>query len=91
MKYLAPLMLFILMSSPAWSATPDQELIELGKRVEKRISKLRGLASKKPIRWEMTTKEKVRQYLLIMLHLDQDSIIIYLPSINQLLLFQSLI
>ncbi len=49
---------------PAVPAGPGtDELVELGRRVEARVSKLRGLDVKKPIRWEVTTKERVRAYV----------------------------
>ena len=53
----------LLVGPSAW-AGEGESLIELGKRVEKRVVKLRGLEVKKPIRWEVTTKDKVRAYLL---------------------------
>lgn len=40
-----------------------RDLFELGKKVEDRVMKLRGLSLKKPIRWQVTSKEQVRKYL----------------------------
>jgi hypothetical protein len=45
------------------AGVPAQELIELGKRCEERVARLRGLEVVKPIRWEVTTKDQVRKYL----------------------------
>jgi len=41
----------------------NNQLIRMGKRVESRVAKLRGLPVKRPVRWEITTKQKVRKYL----------------------------
>ncbi len=65
---LASMLLACLLAGPGLAAgptaaVPDQDLITLGKRVEDRVSKLRGLAAVKPIRWEVTDKERVRAYV----------------------------
>ena len=39
------------------------ELVALGKRVQKRVEKMRGLKALRPLRWRMTTKQQVRAYL----------------------------
>jgi hypothetical protein len=39
------------------------DLIDLGKRVEKRVTALRGLPAKRPVRWEVTSKPAVRAYV----------------------------
>ena len=44
--------------------TPGTELVNTAKAVEQRVSKLRGLAVKKEIRWEVATKDTVHAYLL---------------------------
>ncbi len=43
---------------------PAAELVNTAKAVEQRVSKLRGLAVKKDIRWEVATKDTVHAYLL---------------------------
>jgi len=48
---------------PVMAKVPAKELVELGKQCEQRVIKLRGLKIKKPIRWEVTSKEQVRAYL----------------------------
>jgi hypothetical protein len=57
------LILLLFAGRSAWAGAGAESLIELGKRVEQRVVKLRGLEVKKPIRWEVTTKDKVRAYL----------------------------
>ena len=42
---------------------PAGDLIKLGKQVEARVTKLRGLPLKKPIRWQVSSKEQIRAYL----------------------------
>ena len=44
--------------------TPPDDLVSLGKRVQKRVVDLRGLSIRKPIRWELTDRASVRNYLL---------------------------
>lgn len=44
-------------------ADPGQALIALGKRVQERVVRLRGLSVLKPIRWEVTSKARVRAYV----------------------------
>ncbi len=57
-------MLYVLAPSITQATDPEQKLIKLGKQVEKRVVTLRGLESKKPIIWKMTTKPQVRSYLI---------------------------
>jgi hypothetical protein len=64
MKRLAWVVILAFVASGAWAGEEGESLIELGKRVEQRVVKLRGLEVKKPIRWEVTSKDKVRAYLL---------------------------
>jgi hypothetical protein len=62
------LVLLLFIGRSGWAGSEAESLIDLGKRVEKRVVKLRGLEIKKPIRWEVTTKDKVRAYLQKTLH-----------------------
>lgn len=64
MKRLAWVVVLLFIASGARGGEQGESLIELGKRVEQRVIKLRGLEVKKPIRWEVTSKDKVRAYLL---------------------------
>ncbi len=58
----AGILVLMLVGRSAW-ADEKADLVELGKRVERRVVKLRGLEVKKPIRWEVTSKDEVRAYL----------------------------
>jgi hypothetical protein len=59
------LMLFVLPSlSHGESVEKKADLIEMAERVQARVVQERGLQAKKPIRWEVASKEKVRSYLL---------------------------
>jgi hypothetical protein len=40
-----------------------QDLVQLGQRVEARVAELRQLPVRKPIRWQITSKDKVRAYV----------------------------
>lgn len=42
---------------------PAGDLIKLGKQVEARVVKLRGLPLKKPFRWQVSSKDQLRAYL----------------------------
>ena len=64
MRRLAWVLVFLFVATGARGGEQGESLVELGKRVEQRVVKLRGLEVKKPIRWEVTSKEKVRAYLL---------------------------
>ena len=64
MRRSAWVFVLLFMASGAWGGEQGESLIELGKRVEQRVVKLRGLEVKKPIRWEGTSKDKVRADLL---------------------------
>ncbi len=69
MRRIAWLALAVLLSVPALAeepaATPSPaELMSLARRVQERVAKLRELSFKKTIRFETTTKDKVRAYLL---------------------------
>jgi len=46
------------------SVTPQQELIDLGKQCQQAVTEIRSLPILKPIVWQITSKEKVRAYLL---------------------------
>jgi hypothetical protein len=57
------LLAFQVAQAPDAGVVPARELIELGKQVEARVIKLRGLSLKRPIHWQVTSKEQVRAYL----------------------------
>ncbi len=46
------------------SVAPQQELIDLGKQCQQAVTEIRSLPILKPIVWQITSKEKVRAYLL---------------------------
>lgn len=69
MRRIAWLALAALVCVPALAEEPADapsptELMSLARRVQERVAKLRELSFKKTIRFEMTTKDKVRAYLL---------------------------
>ncbi len=48
----------------SYAAQPDKRLFNMAKKVESRVSVLRGLPEKKPIKWQITSKKNVRKYII---------------------------
>jgi hypothetical protein len=65
--WVGSLLVFIFVGSLARADEKSAPLVEMGKRVQERVAKLRGLSVAKPIRWEIVSKKQIRKYIIDML------------------------